>query len=199
MLKKKVLIKAFMKQGGILKTKELKALGLTSRQLKTLLDEGVVSKIKYGYYELADRVVPDQVMIARLFPQAIVFLESALLHYGYTDRIPSAWQIAVDKHSEKSKYDLEYPHIKPFYLEPKFLEFGDSSFNMDGIKIRIFDRDRTLCDVMRYEKKLEREVYAQAVVKYINDPQKNIRRLFEYAKKMNITKKAQSHIGKWLV
>jgi len=114
--------KEFQRRGGILKTAELNELGLSSRQIKKLLDAGVITKVKRGFYELTDYVSREEAIIARLFPQAVIFLESALLHYGYTDRIPMAWQIAVDKNSTKSQYAIKYPLIEPFYLEPKFLQ-----------------------------------------------------------------------------
>ncbi|MFO7882679.1 MAG: hypothetical protein R6U52_09105, partial [Kosmotogaceae bacterium] len=126
------------------------------------------------------------------------FLESALLYYNYTDRIPKAWQIAVDRNSEKSKYKIDYPLIEPYYQDPKYLNIGVSTFQVQGFDIRIFDRDRTMCDIMRYEKKIEKEVFTNAVMRYIKDPRKNIRYLFEYAEVFNITKKVQSQIGKWL-
>jgi len=192
------IIEEFTKQGGILKTSELHALGLSSRQIKRLLDEGEISKIKQGYYELADEVNPEEIIIAKLFPEAVIFLESALLYYNYTDRIPKAWQIAVDRNSEKSKYKIDYPLIEPYYQDPKYLNIGVSTFQVQGFDIRIFDRDRTMCDIMRYEKKIEKEVFTNAVMRYIKDPRKNIRHLFEYAEVFNITKKVQSQIGKWL-
>ena len=102
---------AFKKSGGILKTSELKELGLSSRQIKRLTDEGRISKIKRGFYELADYIPKEEVLIARLFPKAVIFLESALLHYEYTDRIPPALQIAVDKYSKTTQYDIDYPTI----------------------------------------------------------------------------------------
>lgn len=198
MVEKSSILKEFTKHGGILKTTELNALGLSSRQIKRLLDEGEISKIKQGYYELADEVNPEEIIIARLFPEAVIFLESALLHYSYTDRIPKAWQIAVDRNSEKSKYKIDYPLIEPYYQDPKYLNIGVSTFEVHGFGIRIFDRDRTMCDIMRYEKKLEKEVFSNAVMRYIKDPKKNIRHLFEYAEVFNVTKKVQSQIGKWL-
>lgn len=198
MIKKQKIKIEFEKHGGVLKTSELKELGLSSRQIKKLLQEGEISKIKYGYYELADEVKPEEVLIARLFPEAVIFLESALLHYHYTDRIPRAWQIAVDRDSEKSQYNIDYPLIEPYYQEPKYLSIGVTTFEIHGVEVRIFDRDRTMCDIMRYEKKLEREVFTNAIMRYNKDPQKNIRRLFEYAEMFNITKKVQSQIGKWL-
>ncbi|QSQ08802.1 hypothetical protein H0A61_01147 [Koleobacter methoxysyntrophicus] len=198
MIEKDVLYNEFKKHGGVLRASELNALGLSSRQIKKLLENGIITKIKHGYYELSDNIYPEEVVIARLFPGAVIFLESALAHYGYTDRIPSAWQIAVDRHSEKSQYKIDYPLIKPFYLEPKLLKIGIDTIKVEGIKVKIFNRDRTICDVLKYENKLEREVFSNAIRRYVKDNKKNVRRLFEYAEIFSIKKKVQTYIGVWL-
>lgn len=188
----------FNKHGGVLKTSELNDLGFSSRQIRNLIEEGIISRIKHGFYELTDHVPREEVIIARLFPEAVIFLESALLYYGYTDRIPSAWQIAVDKNSKKTKYDIDYPLIEPYYLEPTFIEIGIDKIHLDSVEVRIYDRDRTICDVLRYEKKLEEEVFAGAIKRYVRDPKKNVRSLFEYAEIFNIKNKVHTYIGVWL-
>ncbi len=188
----------FDKHGGVLKTLELNDLGFSSRQISMLMKENVISRIKHGFYESTEYSPRAEVVIARLFPEAIVFLESALIHYEYTDRIPSSWQIAVDKDSQKSKYDLGYIRIEPFYLEPKYLNIGIDIKNLDGVEVKIYDRDRTICDTLRYEKKLEDEVFSNAIKRYIDDSEHNIRKLFEYAEVFNITKKVQTYVGIWL-
>ncbi|MFY9376585.1 MAG: type IV toxin-antitoxin system AbiEi family antitoxin domain-containing protein [Peptococcia bacterium] len=188
----------FNKHGGVLKTSELNDLGFSSRQIKSLIEEGMISRIKHGFYELTDYISREEVIIARLFPEAVIFLESALLHYGYTDRIPSAWQIAVDKNSKKTKYDIDYPLIEPYYLEPNFVEAGIDTIRVENVEVRIYDRDRTICDVLRYEKKLEEEVFAGAIKRYVKDPKKNVRSLFEYAEIFNIKNKVHTYIGVWL-
>lgn len=190
--------KEFIKKGGILKTSELNDLGFSSRQINRLMEEGIIYRIKHGFYELIDYFPKEEVVIARLFPEAVIFLESALFYYEYTDRIPSAWQIAVDKNSQKSKYDIDYPLIEPYYLEPKFIDIGVDKIQVDGVEVRIYDRDRTICDVLRYEKKLEKEVFNNAIGRYVGDPRKNIRKLFEYAEIFNIKNKVQTYIGVWL-
>jgi predicted transcriptional regulator of viral defense system len=190
--------KEFIKNGGILKTSELHDLGLSSRKINKLMEEGIISRIKHGYYELNDYMPKEEVVIARLFPEAVIFLESALFHYEYTDRIPSAWQIAVDKNSQKTKYNIDYPLVKPHYLDPKLLNIGVDIIRVDGVEVRIYDRDRTLCDVLRYEKKLEKEVFNNAIKRYLKDPQKKVRKLFEYAEKFNINNKVQTYVGVWL-
>jgi len=188
----------FIEYGGVLKTSELNDLGFSSRQIKKLMEEGIITKIKHGFYELTDYIPREEVIIARLFPESIIFLESALFYYGYTDRIPSSWQIAVNKNSNKLQYNIDYPLIKPYYLEPKFIEIGIDTIEIEGVKIRIYDRDRTICDVLRYETKLEVEVFTNAIKNYIKDPKKNVRNLFEYAEIFNIRNKVQTYIGVWL-
>ena len=194
----KIVKDAFVHQGGVLKTEDLRQLGLNSRQVKRLLETSVIRKIKHGFYELSDGMVAEEILISKLFPKAIIFLESALFHYDYTDRIPGAWQIAVDRDSEKKQYNLSFPSIQPFYQDRKYLDIGVSIYKVQDNEIRIFDRDRTICDTLRYEKKLEKEVYTNAVRRYLNDPKKNLRKLFEYAYLFNIERKVQSQIGKWI-
>ena len=198
MIEKDLLYSEFNKRGGVLRTSELNEIGLSSRQIKKLCEENFLSRIKRGYYELSGSTYPEKVVIARLFPHAVIFLESALMHYGYTDRIPSAWQIAVDKDSEKNQYKIDYPMIEPFYIEPKLLKVGLSAIQVEGVSVKIFDRDRTICDVLRYENKLEAEVFSNAIQRYLRDPNKNVRKLFEYAEIFNIQNKVRAYIGVWL-
>ena len=198
MVDRKKIVSEFEKYGGVLKASELNDLGLSSRQIKKMVDDGFVSRIKRGFYELNTEFVHEEVIISRLFPEAIIFLESALMKYDYTDRIPNAWQIAVNRYSKTTKFDIGYPAIQPFYIEPKFLKIGVVNIQIDHVEVKLYDRERTMCDVLRYEKKLEKEVFSHSIQRYLNDQKKNIRRLFEYAALFNIKRKVQSYIGVWL-
>ena len=104
----------------------------------------------------------------------------------------------MNKNSSKLQYNIDYPLIKPYYLEPKFIEIGIDTIEIEGVEIRIYDRDRTICDVLRYETKLEVEVFTNAIKNYIKDPKKNVRNLFEYAEIFNIRNKVKTYIGVWL-
>jgi len=188
----------FIKHGGVLKTSELNNIGFSSRQIRKLIEEGIIAKIKYGFYELTDYIPREEVIIARLFPKAVIFLESALFYYEYTDRIPQALQIAVDRYSKTTQYNIDYHVVKPYYLEPKFIEIGVDTVKIEGIKVRVYNRDRTICDVLRYETKLENEIFTGAIRRYIKDSKKNVRNLFEYAEIFNIKNKVQTYIGVWL-
>src|SRR6056297_25793 len=106
--------------------------------------------------------------------------------------------IAVEKHSNPSKYDISYFPIKPYFIKEKYLSIGIDTISIDEINIKIYDREKTVCDVLRYENKLENEVFTNSIKRYIEDDKKNIRRLIEYAKKLKVTKKVQTYIGVWI-
>ena len=158
----------------------------------------MISKIKTGFYEMVGMSIPDEVRIAKLFPTAVVYLESALMYYGYTDRIPAAWQIAVDKNISKPQLKISYPPIMPFFLDSKYIETGLDVFEVNGVRIRIFDKERTICDVLRYANKLDREVFNSAIQRYVKDKDRNIKLLMEYAKKLRVTQKVKTFVGVWL-
>jgi predicted transcriptional regulator of viral defense system len=150
-------------------------------------------------YQLSDDIdTPEEVIIAKLFPSSVIYLNSALFYYGYIDRIPSSWQIAVDKNIAKSQFKITYPIITPFYLEKKFMNIGVSEYYIDNVKIKIFDRERTICDVLRYEKKLDKEIFNKAIQSYVKDKEKNINRLIKYSKVLKMMNKVKMYIGVWV-
>ena len=195
---KKNLFKVFEDNGGILRTYQLNELGFYSRQINKLIENGHIVRIKRGFYELTSNIYPEEVIIARLFPNAVIFLESALMIYGYTDRIPLSWQIAVDRNSEKGQYKTDYPLIDVFYMEPKILDVGVDINQIENVDVKVFNRDRTICDVLRHENKIEREVFSNAIQRYVKDPKKNIKKLLEYSEVLNLKNKVQTYIGVWL-
>ena len=197
-MNKKDLFKAFENNGGILRTYQLNELGFYSRQINKLIENGDIARVKRGFYELTSNIYPEEVIIARLFPNSVIFLESALMIYGYTDRIPLSWQIAVDRNSEKGQYKIDYPSIDVFYMEPKLLDVGVDINQIENVDVKVFNRDRTICDVLRHENKIEREVFSNAIQRYVKDPKKDIKNLLEYSKLLNLKNKVQIYIGVWL-
>ena len=73
-----------------------------------------------------------------------------------------------------------------------------SSRHTEFTKVRIYDRDRTICDVLRNMSKMDKEIFNKAIQRYVNDPQKNIPNLMEYAKALRVQKKVNDLIGVWL-
>lgn len=189
----------FEKYGGMMRTKELEKEKVRYRTVHHLIEVGLVEKIRYGYYQW---VRPDDFSevgtVIRLFPDAILCMDTALRYYGYSDRTPVDWHLAVSKDSGKSRFNIDYPFVKPYYIEPAVLELGLTKGNMDGHEIRIYDKERVICDCLRYRNKMDKEIFNKAIQSYIADPEKSIPKLMEYAGLLRVKKIAKDLIGVWL-
>jgi predicted transcriptional regulator of viral defense system len=191
--------KIFDKHGGVIKLSEFTNYGYHNTILYKLIEEGFVSKIKTGYYEwIADDLVPEVAIISKVFPEAVICLESALYIYGYTDRTPISWHVVVSKNNNKGKYTIDYPPIKFYFIVDKYIGIGKTTIVYDNNEVSIYDRERTICDIIRYEKKMDKEVFNVAIKAYVKDTKKNIGNLMKYAEEMNIKNKVNIIIGMWL-
>ncbi len=185
-------------RGGIIKTENLDAMGIDYRRVLDYVETGELVRIKNGYYtDRIDRFTEPE-LIAKLFPDALLCMESALFAYGYITEKPFGWRLAVDKNTSKSRFHMDYPKVIPYYTEPEALEIGASVIELEGCCFRIYDRERVICDCLKYESKMERETFKAAVLAYIRDEEKDVSLLLEYAKARRVLKKVQGLIGVWL-
>lgn len=189
----------FEQHGGVMRTSQLNKYGIHYRNLKKLLDDGIVEQVHRGYYQYLDeQSFSDIPVISKLFPDAIICMESALDYYGYTERAPLAWYIAVDSRSNRKKYQIDYPPIKPHFIVPDRLNRGVDQVEIDGVKVSIYNRDRTICDCLLHRNKIDAEVFNYAIRSYLQDDKKDRARLAEYAKLLHVEKKVREVLAAWL-
>ena len=183
----------FEHYGGVMRTCELTKEGISYQMLQKLLVSGEVEKIKYGYYQWQDEKAYTEVAaITSLFPDAVICDVSAAMYYGYTDHVPNVWHIAVDSRSARNKYKLDFPVLKPHFIEESRLEIGISEGNIDGITVKIYDRERLICDCLRHINTMDGEIFNTIIQRYVNDENKSAARLMAYAAKLGVEKKARN-------
>ena len=137
-------------------------------------------------------------MINRLFPDAVLCMETALFYYQYSDRNPSEWNITIDKNVSRGRTNIDYPFVKAYRVEPNLVLLGETKGSMNFVDVRIYDRDRTICDVLRNMNKMDKEIFNKAIQGYVKDPKKNIPNLMEYARVLRVQKRVKELIGVWL-
>ena len=93
-------------------------------------------------------------------------MESGLYYQGYLKERPYIWSIAVDKNTSKSRFKMDYPIVHPYYTETKVLEMGVETFDMNGQKIKIYEKERLICDCLKYEDKLDADSLKKGPVSY---------------------------------
>lgn len=58
-----------------------------------------------------------------------------------------------------------------------------------GVKLSVYDRERTICDCFKYRSRLAHEIFSKALNAYVKDEKKNLQNLFISAKKLRVYKK----------
>jgi predicted transcriptional regulator of viral defense system len=189
----------FDSHGGMLRTKDLYAEKIFYKDIKQLIADGLIEKIRYGYYQWIDEDnLSEARLVNQLFPDGVLNMDTALFYHGYSDRTPQAWHIAVSKDSGKSRFKIDYPFVRPYFVEPALLEVGLIYKDIDGNQMRIYDKERTICDCLRYRNKMDNEIFNKAIRGFVNDTSKNIPHLMKYAKTLRVTETVKSLIGVWL-
>ena len=188
---KKIIAKTTIENSkGIAKTAELIAAGLSKSDISNLCNNGYIERVRHGYYSLAEaNDAGEEQLIQTLLPEAIVCVESALFHYGYSDFAPRVWTLAVPRTMTKTKINMDVITYKPYYIQNKLHELGKTFADFDGVTLPVYDRERTICDCFKYRTKLDNEIFNKAVNAYVADDNKNLSNLSKYAKEMKVYKK----------
>lgn len=151
---------------------------------------GELERVKHGYYRVANQEdVSEEQMILTFFEEGIICMESALFYYGYSDKTPLVWTIAVPRTITRSKIKIDNFAYKVYFVQNDKMELGKAYGLFNEIKLPVYDRERTICDCFRYRTKMDSELFNKAINAYVADNKKNLANLSKYAKEMKIYKK----------
>lgn len=184
--------------GGIVKTNQITSLGVDYRRILAWVKDGTLERVKSGYYSFGFKERSEEDLILGLFSDGVLCLDSALYYYHYIDQKPYAWHLAVDKNTSKSRFKMEYPVIKPYYTEPEVLLIGVTAIPFAGGSMKIYTKERMMCDCLKYEEKLDRDIFKRALLAYIADGTKDIAQLLKIARERKVLQKVHNTIGVWL-
>ena len=190
--------KKMEENGGIIKTNQIIALGVDYRRILAWVEDCTLERVKNGYYSFGYKNRSEEDLILGLFSDGVLCLDSALYCYHYIEQKPYAWHLAVDKNTSKSRFKMEYPVVIPYYTEPEVLKLGVTEIPFAGGTMPIYTKERMICDCLKYEEKLERDVFKRALLSYIADGSKDIATLLKIARERKVLQKVQNMIGVWL-
>lgn len=189
----------FDRYGGIVRTYQLTEERIYYADIAYLMNAGLIEKVRTGYYQWID---PDNqseaATVIRLFPDGILCMDTALRHYGYSDRTPAQWHIAVSKYSNRTRFKIDYPFVKPYFVAPEVFEIGLCEQEIDGNKVRMYDKERVICDCLRYRNKMDKEIFNKAIQSYVSDTSKSIPKLMEYSVPLRCVSLIKNIIEIWI-
>lgn len=179
MKKNKEIASIFKAYDGIAQAKELLEEGVSYYQLNQLLEEGQVTKIKRGLYQWQNWPTPEMAEVARIVPKGVYCLLSAAAHYELTTFVSSEYHLAVPK---KYKVVLpKYPPIKLYYWMENRYKLGVQQVSVEGQMVDMYDMEKTVCDIIRYQKKVGLDTMKEVLHTYLAKKNRNLNQLGKYA------------------
>ena len=141
--------------------KEMLDLYGSAYQVCEAVKKNQVYKIEKGIY--SDKEFVDYLLVInKKYPNAIFTLDSAYYYHNLTDVIPEKYFLATDRDSSKINNDK----IHQVFVSSKFLDIGVSNLKVNGIEIKIYDKERILIELMRMRKRLPFDYYKEIINNY---------------------------------
>jgi len=185
----------FRENHGILRASTAMRLGVPKHMIYKMAGLGHLVKEARGLYRLAESEPlgdPDLVQVSLLISKSVVFLVSALFFHNLTTQIPHQVYIALPQGARERK--IEYPPLRVFHLSRKTYLAGIEEHRIDGIKVRVYDREKTVTDCFKHRQKIGKEVALEALKDYMQQPGQDVRRLMEYARLNRVEKLIQPYV-----
>lgn len=174
----------FLATGSIFRTKDLNDQGYTNYKISKLVEEGVLKKIYQGVYALGDLKSLEIRDINVIVENGIVSLKSAAYYYKLLDGEEGKIEITLNRDHKPPK--LPFDFFCYYYTTSKFFEIGLNVIDQQGKKLKIYDKERTVCDIIRHRSKYDNYTVSEIVSNYLKDENRNIEKLLNYAQELRI-------------
>ena len=133
--------------------------------------------------ELGDRLYTLQQSAQRI----IYSHETALYIHRLTDRTPVIYSVTVPSSYKPSLKIREA--CKVYFIKPDLIDWGamEAPSGM-GHTITVYNRERTICDILRSRSRLDIQIVTDALKLYAGDKPKNLNLLDSYAQEFGVQK-----------
>ena len=178
---------------GIVTTTQVTEAGIPRRWLSTMVDSGIIYRVERGIYALPEVWEDEMFFMQYRFSKGIFSHETALYLHEMTDRTPNRYtmtfpfgyntgsvkkQSIVAKLSTKKTYDLG------------IIEMSSPA----GNPIKVYDIERTLCDIVKARHRADIQVINQAMKTYASSKEKDIAKLMSYADQLRVKPKVLKYM-----
>lgn len=177
----------------MLLTSDLARLGIPRTYLSLLEKAGEVQRISRGVYAAVDALADDLAGLQARHKAAIFSHETALYLWDLTDRNPLFFSVTVP--SGYNATALKAKGAKVYFIHRDLHPLGQMTMNSpQGHAIQTYHLERTLCDILRSRRQIDSQLVTQALQRYVRHKDKNLDRLFDYARQFRVQKITREYL-----
>ncbi len=182
-------------QAGLLRARDVRALGLHREYLRRMCHDGLLTRIDRGIYALPNDDVAATHTLARISvraPGAVVCLLSALAFHGVTTQVSDRVWIAIAHKARRPA--LSYPPIELVRMSGATLSYGAEQHVIQGTTIRVFSPAKTVADCFKYRSRVGLAVAIEALREIWRHGLATTDELFDAARVCRVTRVMRPYI-----
>ena len=150
---------------GYVTTKQVKENHINTIELTRLVKQGKLERVSRGYYAISNSFCDDYYIYQLKSKNCIFSHTTALFFYDLSDRTPLYFDMTVPVGYNGSLNKNK--NIVLHYVKKELLNLGLTTVESPfGMSLRIYDRERTICDIVKYRNHLDKEIFTKALKRY---------------------------------
>ncbi len=178
----------------IVTTKQIEEAGLSRTIIKPFVEDGFLIKEYQGIYSLADMFVDEYKLIQVRSKKMIFSYGTALYLLGMSDRVPHIIDVTIPQGYNVSTIKKDHSSIRFHYVKKELWDLGIMSIQSPmGAEVRVYDKERCICDLIRDKNDIDMQLYTQAVKEYFKI-ENNARKILKYGKIFGIEEKIRTYM-----
>ncbi len=182
-----------MSNGNLITTADVLSLGFSKQLLLKYIKAGLLERVRHGIYILPNNVHDDMYTLMLRSPHIIFSHSTALFLNGLSERTPFSHCITLP--SNKSIPVSIKDECIYFYIKPELHSLGlIERTNTFGNTLRCYDPERTICDLLRTRNRCDEETVISAIKNYATYDKKDLNKLDEYSKQLNIKSELKKYM-----
>jgi len=178
---------------GYLKTADVVGAGISKTYLGEYVRERSLERVSYGIYMSADAWEDRLFIIQTRYPAVIFSHETALYLLNIAEREPLQYSLTLKSGTNSTGLNKE--GLKVYKIKNEIFEEGLKQIKSPfGNTLRVYNAERTLCDLVRNRRNIEIQDLQSAIKGYIKGKSKNIPLLMRYAKLFSVEKPIRQYL-----
>ena len=151
-------------------------------------------QIVRGFYAREDWIVDPYLIFQYTYPQFIYSFNSAIYLHGLGDVLPNYLEVTGPFNYRPMSKNRDGVMTHTDTVDESYnLGITDIKTSLGNV-VRAYDKEKTICDLIKHKDKIEFEVYVKALTRYARSKDKDINKLMRYAQIMKIENKVRDQM-----
>jgi predicted transcriptional regulator of viral defense system len=178
----------YVAEHGIVRPRDIEAIGFPREYLVRLHRRGKVNRPSRGIYTLPDANVTEwhsYAEVAKRLPEGVICLLSALAFHEITTQSPPSVWIALRKGARTPAQAS--PSLRIVRLYGPSLTSGIENHKIEGVPVRVYSAAKTVADCFKFRNKIGLDVAIEALKDCLRQKKASIDEIYRYAQACRVS------------